>query len=247
MDKPQEINLHAKGVDVVARDLQNQGYELLIMQHDPEQSPQLIVQKNGQLMFFIVRTALLPEFGDLPDDVKAGLAMHAINSNALCYFVGVGIEITPGTEHLRIATGEKALLSLEMPRLSDIEYGKQHPTRSRLDAVPNFEKLKDARVIWRATGEAAVLEMDWRFKEWRGEMVGYDAEKKRALVRFTDPNIPSHIKEFWRKQGLNEPLFGVKPEEIWLDDEEVFRLMPETLDNAMIADDFTAVDRKSVV
>lgn len=225
MYKITDVELHKKGINVVCNDLTAQGYEVIDYNHDPHTVPQILAKKNGQICKFLVTTERLPNVGKLDAELARGLTNSSLNDRFLMYFVSVGIEDLG--EQSRVATSDLQLLTLDAPLPTDEQYVEHYPTRVRVDRAPKFPDLFDVKVVWRAGAHAIVESGDWRFNQWEGLFKGFNEEKNTVMIRFTDERIAPDIREFWYKTGFNDPLFSVPAPEVWLADDEIFKLAPQ--------------------
>jgi hypothetical protein len=94
-------DIHAFGIEIVFTYLQKDGW--VVRTADPladlHFEPQIIASKDGDLAFFIVRTAVYPERGRFEEGQEAfeTLVRHAKEHGADCYFASVGIANSTGT------------------------------------------------------------------------------------------------------------------------------------------------------
>lgn len=220
-----DVELHKQGINVVCRDLTAQGYELIDFNDDPQSTPQILARKNGQTCMFLVSTERLPNVGSLDAALAEGFANYAMERKALSYFVGVGLE--PVGEQTRVKILDAQLVTLDIPLPSDAQYLEKYPTRVRADHAPKFPDLFDFKVVWRADGRQTVAGGDWRLNQWEGLFKGYNRETGYVMIQFTDARIAPEIREFWYRTGFNHPLFEVPATEVWLADDEVFKLAPQ--------------------
>jgi hypothetical protein len=93
-------DIHAFGIEIVFKQLQQDGW--VIESADALANiltePQIVAKKEGELAFFIVRTAVYPNRGRFEDGVDAynSLVRHAKAHGATCYFASVGIANSEG-------------------------------------------------------------------------------------------------------------------------------------------------------
>src|SRR6476659_7170495 len=96
---PKEV--HAFGIQVVFKRLAEDGW--IIQSADPDadvaSEPQIVASKDGDLAFFVVRTALYPDRGRFEEGQEAyeTLVMHAREHGADCFYASVGIANSQGT------------------------------------------------------------------------------------------------------------------------------------------------------
>jgi hypothetical protein len=93
-------DIHAFGVEIVCKQLEKDGWmiESADALADIMTEPQIVAQKDEELAFFVVRTAMHPARGrfDEGDVVFQTLVHHAKAHNASCYFAAVGIANSEG-------------------------------------------------------------------------------------------------------------------------------------------------------
>jgi len=97
-------DIHAFGVEIVFKQLEKDGWAIesadVLAELDSE--PQIVARKEGELAFFVVRTAVYPNRGRFEEgpDAFGTLVRHARAHGASCYFASVGIANADGeTEH----------------------------------------------------------------------------------------------------------------------------------------------------
>jgi hypothetical protein len=94
-----EFDIHAFGVEIVHNQLIEaewaiQSTDVLA---DPATHPQIVAHKEGELGFFVVRTAVYPERGKIEgEQVFQDLVKHANEHGASCYFASVSIANSEG-------------------------------------------------------------------------------------------------------------------------------------------------------
>lgn len=99
-EKMTEDEIHDFGIEIVANQLIKEGHELVDVNSDPDQNPQIVARLNGQLAFITVRTAVYPRDGEINDQSLIDmLIIHAKNHGAVPYFASVGIANSKGYEH----------------------------------------------------------------------------------------------------------------------------------------------------
>ena len=84
--------LHNLAMNIVGRQLEAEGYEIMGVNSKPKSNPQFVCLKEKQLHFIVVRNVPYPEdpksFDDLVlDKVKE----HALKYEARTYYAGVGL------------------------------------------------------------------------------------------------------------------------------------------------------------
>lgn len=95
-----EDEIHDFGIEIVANQLIKEGHELVDVNSDPDQNPQIVAQLNGQLAFITVRTAVYPRDGEIKDQALVdNLINHAKNHSAVPYLASVSIANSKGYEH----------------------------------------------------------------------------------------------------------------------------------------------------
>jgi hypothetical protein len=102
--QPQELmtaaDIHAFGVEIVYKQLEKDGWVIdsANLFADSGTAPQIVAKKDGELAFFIVRTAVYPQRGRFEEGIEAynALVRHAKAHGATCYFASVGIANSKG-------------------------------------------------------------------------------------------------------------------------------------------------------
>jgi hypothetical protein len=94
-----DFDIHAFGVEIVHNQLIEaewaiQSTDVLA---DPTTHPQIVAHKEGELGFFVVRTAVYPARGQIESEqVFQDLVKHATEHGASCYFASVSIANSEG-------------------------------------------------------------------------------------------------------------------------------------------------------
>lgn len=87
-----EQELHNLAMNIVGKDLENQGFEFLGINSELKKNPQFVALKNKKLYFVIVRAILYPED---PTQYDAKLTRkvkeHALKFEAKTFYAGVGL------------------------------------------------------------------------------------------------------------------------------------------------------------
>ena len=103
MDKRElmtEADIYAFGVEIVFKQLEQDGWTIQSsdVSADIRTEPQIVAHKDGELAFFIVRTAVYPQKGRFEEGQEAfeTLVHHARSHGASCYFASVGIANSEG-------------------------------------------------------------------------------------------------------------------------------------------------------
>ena len=87
-----EGEIHEFGIQVVAEQLEKEGYEIQSVATDMNINPQIVAKKDDETAFILVRTDCYPSKGDLRDYVLINrLIAKASEHNAICYLASVGI------------------------------------------------------------------------------------------------------------------------------------------------------------
>src|SRR5512141_3095446 len=93
-------DIHAFGIEIVFKQLQKDGWtvESADALADMRTEPQITAHKDGNLGFFVVRTAMYPSRGrfDEGQDAFETLVRHAKAHGADCFFAAVGIANSTG-------------------------------------------------------------------------------------------------------------------------------------------------------
>ena len=94
-----ESDVHAFGVEIVYKQLLEAGWSIdsADVYADRMQEPQIVAHKDGEIGFFVVRTAMYPGRGRIEgQETFEHLVRHANNHGASCYFASVGIANSEG-------------------------------------------------------------------------------------------------------------------------------------------------------
>lgn len=93
-------DIHAFGLEIVCKQLEKDGWmiESADALADIMTEPQIVAQKDEEVAFFVVRTAMHPARGrfDEGNEVFQTLVGHAKAHKASCYFAAVGIANSEG-------------------------------------------------------------------------------------------------------------------------------------------------------
>src|SRR5687768_15048591 len=104
IETPQDIlmsdaEIHEFGIQVVVRQLQNEGHEILSVESELGKAPQVVAKIQNEVAFIVVRTAPYPDNGQPPSaTAKERLLDHAAKHNAKAYFAAVGIANAKGVD-----------------------------------------------------------------------------------------------------------------------------------------------------
>lgn len=92
MAKLSEQELHNLAMNIVGKDLEDQGYEFLGVNSELKKNPQFVALRNKQLHFVVVRAIQYP---DNPEEVDyvfmETIKQHAIKFKARTFYAGVGL------------------------------------------------------------------------------------------------------------------------------------------------------------
>jgi hypothetical protein len=91
MELMTDEEIHNFGIDVVADDLKNDGYEILRVNYTMGMNPQIAARKGDQLAFIVVRTACYPDKGRLEEAAHFQIIEHADEFDAIPFFASVGV------------------------------------------------------------------------------------------------------------------------------------------------------------
>lgn len=107
-----EADVHAFGVEIVYKQLAEAGWtvESADVFADRETHPQIVAHKDGEIGFFVVRTAIYPSRGRIEgEQVFQHQVRHALDHGASCYFASVGIANSEGTTEEEMAIPVKGV------------------------------------------------------------------------------------------------------------------------------------------
>lgn len=79
---------------VAEHELIKGGYKIVAANNNPAQIPSFICEKNGTVIFILVKCTVAPEMPTMSFEEKKHLLSHAEKHNAICYFAPVGIGAT---------------------------------------------------------------------------------------------------------------------------------------------------------
>lgn len=94
-----EQDIHAFGISILIKKLEEDGW--MIESADPgidrTTHPQIIAHKDGEIGFFVVRTAMYPGKGRIEgEEVFQNQVRHAAQHGAVCYFASLGLASDAG-------------------------------------------------------------------------------------------------------------------------------------------------------
>ena len=107
-----EADIHAFGVEIVYKQLEEGGWavESADVFGDPQTQPQIVAHKDGEVGFFVVRTAMHPARGRIEgEETFQTLVRHAKTHGASCYFASVGIANSEGKTEEEMAVPVKGV------------------------------------------------------------------------------------------------------------------------------------------
>lgn len=93
MGKPlTEQELHNLAMNIVGRQLEEEGYEFMGVNSKPKKNPQFVCLKEKKLHFIVVRSIAFPEDPKKYDEtLMQKMKDHADKHEARTYFAGVGL------------------------------------------------------------------------------------------------------------------------------------------------------------
>lgn len=84
--------LHNLAMNIVGKDLEDQGYEFLGIKSELKTNPQFVALKEKKLHFVVVRAILYPDDPKEFDQLfMEGIKEHALKFNARAFYAGVGL------------------------------------------------------------------------------------------------------------------------------------------------------------
>ncbi len=87
-----EQELHNLAMNIVGKDLEEQGYEFLGVNSKLKKDPQFVALKDKTLNFVVVRAIQYPDDANTYDPLgMQKIKEHAIKFNAKAYYAGVGL------------------------------------------------------------------------------------------------------------------------------------------------------------
>ena len=84
--------LHNLAMNIVGKDLEDQGFEFLGIKSELKTNPQFVALKEKKLHFVVVRAVLYPDDPKNFDKIfMEGIKEHALKFNARTFYAGVGL------------------------------------------------------------------------------------------------------------------------------------------------------------
>ncbi len=84
--------LHNLAMNIVGKDLKNQGYEFLAVNSKLKKNPQFVALRDKKLHFVIVRAVAYPDNPtSMDDELMTKVKNHADKFNAKTFYAGVGL------------------------------------------------------------------------------------------------------------------------------------------------------------
>lgn len=128
-------DIHAFGIEIVFKQLQQDGWKIesADVEADIRTHPQIVAYKDGELAFFVVRTAVYPARGrfDEGQDAFETLVRHAETHGASCYFASVGIANSEAKSEEEMSVPVKGVAyNVEFNGLVKMELPKTVPAAS---------------------------------------------------------------------------------------------------------------------
>lgn len=92
MAKLTDQELHNLAMNIVGKDLEDQGYEFLGVNSDFKKDPQFVALKNKKIHFVIVRAIEYPhDPKEIPYMFLETIKQHALKFEAKTFYAGVGL------------------------------------------------------------------------------------------------------------------------------------------------------------
>lgn len=105
-----EQELHNLAMNIVGRQLEEEGYEFMGVNSTLKKNPQFVCLKDKQLHFIVVRNITYPNDPKVYDErLLQQVSAHAIKQNARTYFAGVGL-YNAANEQLPVYLNESYLV-----------------------------------------------------------------------------------------------------------------------------------------
>lgn len=106
-------DIHAFGIEIVFKQLEKDGWMInsADVSADVRTEPQITAKKDGELAFFVIRTAMHPGRGRFDEGQAAfeTLVRHASEHGASCYFASVGIANSEGRTEAEMSEPVKGI------------------------------------------------------------------------------------------------------------------------------------------
>ena len=92
MSKLSDQELHNLAMNIVGKDLEDQGYEFLGINSELTKNPQFVALKDGKLNFIIVRAIEYPfDPAEVDTIFLQTIKQHALKFDARTFYAGVGL------------------------------------------------------------------------------------------------------------------------------------------------------------
>lgn len=92
MSQLTDQELHNLAMNIVGKDLEDQGYEFLGINSEFKRDPQFVALKDRKLHFVIVRAIEYPhDPGEVPYMFLETIKQHALKFDAKTFYAGVGL------------------------------------------------------------------------------------------------------------------------------------------------------------
>ena len=147
--KPEDIlteqETHEFGLEILFKQVQKEGYEVISVNTDLNQHPQMVLKKDGQVYFVMVKTVPSNQDKDVYQARLAGqLVTHSKQHNAKVLFAGIGLHcLTTGhilTRGAPFVTNYTGMIDLDFHPIEleeMIKYGQYQRVKKNLDG--NFK------------------------------------------------------------------------------------------------------------
>ena len=219
-----EGEIHEFGIQIVAEQLEKEGYEIQSVATDMNINPQIVAKKDDETAFILVRTDCYPSKGTLNDYALIdNLIAKADEHNAICYLASVGIANSQAEDDegvsipIRGAGFYVAYSGLERLKAKHREDNKlKRRVRSRSLPQPNLKRAEsNSKALLEAClrgGEAEynrVFDQLFPQKPLEEDFVQDADEPKQndhssALADYSDLNFKVITRDGKEKGPLNE-------------------------------------------
>lgn len=89
--------IHEFGIEIVFNQMKEEAFEILVVNTDLDVNPQILANKDDQIIHVAIRTACYPNKGELEsEEIALSLIRYANENRASCYFASVGIANAEG-------------------------------------------------------------------------------------------------------------------------------------------------------
>jgi len=105
--------LHNLAMNIVGKELEDEGYEFMAVNSKPKKNPQFVCLKEKQLHFIVVRNIVYPNDPNCFDkELLAEIKEQGLKFEAKTYYAGVGLS-NADDQRLPVYLNEKYIIAYE--------------------------------------------------------------------------------------------------------------------------------------